>query len=114
MEVQLVERKIMEPKELSEVQNAIEGVVDAIIHGGKDKWTLVMAELPKAIKAADGLEQVKVEAKTKEVYECVGAFVGRMTKSIVYKAEADPTPDLVSEARDVTLSVPTENTTAAD
>lgn len=107
MEVQFVERTIRQPKELSEAQDAIEEVTEAIIHGGKDKWSRVMAALPKAIKAADGLEHIKVEAKTKEVYECVGAFVGRMSKSIIYKAEADPTPDLVAGDSPAGIPAPT-------
>lgn len=95
--MELREKTYMEPKELGEVFDAIEGLTNAIVNGGKEKMAKAMAELPKVIKAADGIEKVKIEVKSPEVYEASGAFTGRMTKTIVVKAGEDPTPELVTE-----------------
>ena len=79
--VVLRDRLIKEPKEIGEIFDAFEGLVKAIKDGATrpDKIALATAQLPALVVAVDGFDKVSNEAKDKNFFQAVGAFVGRLT-----------------------------------
>lgn len=84
MDVQLRVRQIEEPKELGEVFDFVEGLINAIKKGEStaEKLSYATAELPKLVTAVDGFDKVKTEVKHEAVYEASGAFTGRLVKTL--------------------------------
>lgn len=89
--VELRERTYKEPKEIGEIKDFLEEITKVMVGpgSGAEKMQRAVATLPKLMIAADGFEKVSKEIKAQEIYEAMGAFVGRMTQ-IVIEATSQP------------------------
>lgn len=78
--VTMRERKIEEPKEVGEIFDAVEGLLEAIrVEGDANaKISAATAQLPKVIAAVDGYEKVSEEIKDASFFQAAGAFAGRI------------------------------------
>lgn len=95
MAVTLRDRTFKEPKELGEVYDAVESLVALALGAGTtaEKLGKLTGELPKLITAGEGLGKIKEEIQDDAVYECTGAFTGRLTKNVKNALKKpDPAP----------------------
>lgn len=85
--VNLKERVIQEPKELSEVMDCAEKLTVLAVGPGSaaEKLAAAMGLLPDLVKAGEGFQAVADEVKDEHVYESAGAFAGRIAKAIIAK-----------------------------
>lgn len=84
MTVELKTREMQEPKELSEVFDAVEAVLKAAM-SGSDIMTKIMAEVPTLVTAFEGIQKLGDEIKHETVYQSSGAFAGRVARAIIEK-----------------------------
>ena len=82
--MELVEVQVKVPKETKEIADAIVNLVK-VIKEKKDLTVMITEEIPFLIKAIEGYDKVKEEAKEPEIAMALGLMVGEIGQILMKK-----------------------------
>lgn len=87
MAVTLVEKKLLVPKESAELVDALSSILKDVLAG--KKVNAVTDNLGKLIAAAQGINEVLVEVKSKNIDDLAAYLTKTMTESLYKGAQGD-------------------------